>query len=154
MRTSQNWRDFDNLKLLSKPHFTLYSNHATFVVSPRLIHGIGFARSLNVLTETTNPIWRLVALQHPVDTKYVTMHASTIMCTVLVIYGYPLSRRKPGLCLPIFHLFHQLLATKDLLPNMVDAPDGVYPYDPSHAAAIVLSIAIGASLAIHIYQGL
>lgn len=37
---------------------------------------------------------------------------------------------------------------------MADGPYDIYPYRPSHAAAIVLSIVIAASLSLHIYQGL
>ncbi|KAG9562216.1 hypothetical protein KCU71_g7197, partial [Aureobasidium melanogenum] len=36
---------------------------------------------------------------------------------------------------------------------MADASHVIYPYSPSHAAAIILSIAIAASLSLHIYQG-
>ncbi|KAG9962663.1 hypothetical protein KCU61_g4388, partial [Aureobasidium melanogenum] len=37
---------------------------------------------------------------------------------------------------------------------MADGSNDIYPYSPSHAAAIILSVAIAASLCLHIYQGL
>ncbi|KAK6007604.1 hypothetical protein QM012_004418 [Aureobasidium pullulans] len=55
----------------------------------------------------------------------------------------------------ISHIFHrQYLTLKPISVDMVDASHVIYPYRPSHAAAIILSIAVAASLSLHIYQGL
>jgi hypothetical protein len=67
-------------------------------------------------------------------------------------------------CMSVSHLsrtpnlsyisIRNILRTKASPVDMVDPSQSVYAYQPSHAAPIILSIILGASLGFHIYQGL
>lgn len=62
--------------------------------------------------------------------------------------------RSGSLALISHNLYLQHLTSESISVDMANVAHNVYPYSPSHAAAIVLSIAIAASLSLHVYQGL
>jgi len=113
---------------------------------------------LNVFRQLTNHIWRHVALrwvswrcgyaikQNPSVAKLLTcQHIYIYIWSAIVLHRHSTSSLHCS-CLP--HLALTAIRT-----TMTES-NSVYPYPPSHAAPIVLSIILAASLVFHIYQGL
>jgi hypothetical protein len=64
------------------------------------------------------------------------------------------STSEAHLILSSHNSIRNILRTKAVQIDMIFTSESIYAYQPSHAAPIILSVILGASLGFHIYQGL